>query len=119
MAKAAVAEAKAAGVETPKNAQGLAASAIAKGADPSSVFAALITPDPVTDDVAPTDDVGEVGGEDVAAPVADDVSSMPTDTVNTATTAAEEGYAAAADATGADLILDEAENALSLLNEAA
>ena len=52
MAKAAVAEAKATGAELPKNAQGLAASAIAKGADPASIFAALVTPDPVE----PSDD---------------------------------------------------------------
>ena len=42
IAKAAVAEARAAGVDLPKNAQGMAASAIAQGAEPASVFAAQI-----------------------------------------------------------------------------
>ena len=54
LAKAAVQEAQVAGAELPKNAQGIAASSIAKGADPASVFSALI-PEPVaeTPDVAP------------------------------------------------------------------
>lgn len=50
-AKAAVSAARAAGVDLPKNAQGLAASQIAKGAEAASVFAAQIaalTPEPVT-----------------------------------------------------------------------
>ena len=42
LAKAAVAEARAAGAELPKNAQGMAASQIAHGADPGSVFAGII-----------------------------------------------------------------------------
>lgn len=46
LAKIAVADAKAAGAALPKNAQGMAASAIAKGADPASVFAAMIPPPP-------------------------------------------------------------------------
>ena len=49
IAKQAVASARAAGIELPANAQGLAASQIAKGADPASIFAAQTTP---TDDVA-------------------------------------------------------------------
>jgi hypothetical protein len=73
MAKAAVAEARVAGVEMPKNAQGLAASAIAKGADPASVFAAqvaaLAPPDPApsvpdatdtTDATAPADAASDI-----------------------------------------------------------
>ncbi len=55
-AKAAVAAAREAGAELPKNAQGLAASGIARGADPASIFAALVT------EVAPSDAGGDVGG---------------------------------------------------------
>ncbi len=55
-AKAAVAAARAAGVDMPANAQGLAASQIAKGADAGSLFAmqiAALTPEPVA--AAPLD----------------------------------------------------------------
>lgn len=45
-AKAAVAMAREAGVDLPRNAQGVAASAIARGADAASVFAGLMMPDP-------------------------------------------------------------------------
>ena len=52
LAKRAVAAAMEAGIDLPKNAQGMAASAIAKGADPASVFDALVQPeDPVADPV--------------------------------------------------------------------
>ena len=44
-AKRAVLDAIEAGVVLPKNAQGLAAARIAGGADPTSVFAALVVPD--------------------------------------------------------------------------
>ena len=76
LAKAAVAEARAAGVELPKNAQGHAASRIAGGADPASVFAALVEPpveeppvtsDPVTPDPEPPQ-VDPLPGEDGYAP---------------------------------------------------
>ncbi|MHA6262937.1 hypothetical protein ACXYMO_07030 [Arenibacterium sp. CAU 1754] len=50
-AKQAVAAAREAGVEAPRNAQGAAASQIAQGADPASVFAARIAELPP----APTD----------------------------------------------------------------
>ncbi len=43
-AKEAVRTAREAGAELPKNAQGVASSAIARGAEPSSVFAALVPP---------------------------------------------------------------------------
>ena len=81
MAKAVVADAKAAGVELPKNAQGLAASAIAKGADPASVFAALVNPDPdepsVSDIPAPVPD--NTTGETPLPPATDDepVAALP------------------------------------------
>ncbi|MGR3342484.1 MAG: hypothetical protein ACU0DI_04535 [Paracoccaceae bacterium] len=45
-AKAAVAAAQEAGLEVPKNAQGFAASMIAKGADPETLFAALVKEPP-------------------------------------------------------------------------
>ncbi|MEQ9041226.1 MAG: hypothetical protein RIE24_23090 [Silicimonas sp.] len=41
-AKAAVAAARDAGSETPRNAQGIAASAVARGIDPASLFAARV-----------------------------------------------------------------------------
>lgn len=45
IAKVAVAEAKSLGVDLPKNAQGVAASAIARGAQAGSVFAAIVVPE--------------------------------------------------------------------------
>ena len=57
LAKAAVAAAQEAGVDLPKNAQGLAASQIAKGADPASLFAAVVSDeDPTVNPVAPEDE---------------------------------------------------------------
>lgn len=50
-AKAAIAAARGAGVDLPKNAQGFAASQIARGAEAASLFAAQIaalTPEPVS-----------------------------------------------------------------------
>ena len=62
-------------MDLPKNAQGFAASAIAKGADPASVFQSLVVPDdpPVADE--PVDDTGDVAPPDDPAPVTDDVVS--------------------------------------------
>lgn len=81
-AKAAVAQARADGVDLPKNAQGLAASGIARGAEPASVFAALYQPiDPVqaAPDVASGDaaDVGDpnIFDADSVADTADDALS--------------------------------------------
>ena len=56
MAKAAVAQAAAAGADLPSNAQGLAASQIARGADPASVFAAFV---PQVDPAGDAEPVGE------------------------------------------------------------
>lgn len=74
-AKAAVAEARAAGVELARNAQGFAASQIARGADAASVFAAQIaalTPvEPVTPPEGQVIDAYELGTgtpEETAAP---------------------------------------------------
>ena len=64
-AKAAVSAARDAGAELPKNAQGLAASGIARGAEPASIFAALVT------SVAPADASGDVGGALTTAPGGD------------------------------------------------
>ncbi len=104
LAKAAVAEARTAGIDLPKNAQGLAASQIAKGADPASIFAAAIAPvDPVEnpDPTAPED-------PDVA-PIADDtaVPAAPSDV--------EIAYDSAVDVLGGDAQTS-AEVALDLLS---
>jgi len=65
-AKAAVAAAREAGADLPKNAQGLAASSIARGVEAEAIFAGLIAPEePAFDDtddgvaVAPLGDDGE------------------------------------------------------------
>ena len=118
VAKAAVAEARAAGVELPKNAQGMAASAIARGADPASVFAALLAPEPdtgtdgVDTDAAapPVDDAGTPG------PIVDDgATETPTDV---AVLLAEDAYTTAQDILG-DGTQTPAETALELLDTAA
>ena len=54
LAKAAVAAARDAGIELPRNAQGLAASQIARGADPASVFAALVADGATGEDAGDT-----------------------------------------------------------------
>ena len=94
-AKVAVAAAREAGLDLPKNAQGLAASAIARGAAPESVFAALVSP-PADDggsstddavDIAPTEtgDVPEVAVGDTDATVdivpAEDGAVVPPEVV--------------------------------------
>ncbi|PWJ16988.1 hypothetical protein [Jannaschia seohaensis] len=115
MAKVAVAEAKAAGVELPKNAQGLAASSIAGGADPSSVFAALTTPPPVEEGDAPSGDP-EVVSDDVPTGAVDGESPGSTpETVDAATVAAAEGYEAAASVISVDGVKNGSEIALELL----
>lgn len=68
-ARMAVMTAREAGADLPKNAQGMAASGLARGADPETLFASLIQPDPV-DPVHPTDPV-----DPVEAP-ADDGTAM-------------------------------------------
>ena len=122
MAKIAVTEAKAAGVDLPKNAQGMAASAISKGADPSTVFAALATPDPIADDVATTNDVldvpSDVDSDVVAVPATDETSEGPTESADAPAQVAADRYAAAADAIAPNSIQDSAENALELLKAA-
>ncbi|MBT8477150.1 MAG: hypothetical protein HKO95_15090 [Rhodobacteraceae bacterium] len=76
-AKAAVAQVRADGIDLPSNAQGVAASQIARGADPASVFAAL-NPPPVEDPppvadapVGDAPDVPVVDGPDAIAPEPD------------------------------------------------
>lgn len=68
VAKMAVKMAAEAGAELPPNAKGLAASAIAKGADPESVFAAMIPPaEPAPEPAPDTGDGGMVSeGEESA-----------------------------------------------------
>lgn len=59
-AKAAVAAARESGAVLPGNAQGLAASAVARGADPAALFASLVAPEtPAGTDAAPSDDMPE------------------------------------------------------------
>lgn len=95
-AKAAVAAAREAGTAVPKNAQGVAASAIARGADPASVFAAVATPEQPTDPapVAPETDqiAGDVDAEETATPAVE----------SPALEAAMDGYASASAAMTAD-----------------
>ncbi|MBT8409941.1 MAG: hypothetical protein KJN93_09980, partial [Alphaproteobacteria bacterium] len=57
-AKAAVAAAFEAGIEVPKNAQGQAASSIARGVDPAALFAAQAETGGVTAPDVGTDDLG-------------------------------------------------------------
>ena len=83
LAKNAVTAAKAMGVELPSNAQGLAASQIAKGADPASIFAAQVSPS--TKSVEGTDafDPASVEGESSVDQMNSSGSSIadPTDIV--------------------------------------
>lgn len=77
MAKQAVAAARGAGVELPSNAQGLAASQIAKGADPASVFAAQITPP--EDDVPLADPIDGVATPPETVPETDEAADAMQD----------------------------------------
>lgn len=73
-AKAIVAVAREAAVDMPKNSQGLAASAVARGIDPASLFAARVAePEGAGDTVAPGDT--PVAVEPVAEVAADGVES--------------------------------------------
>ncbi len=67
IAKDVVAQAKAAGADLPKNAQGMAASQIAQGADPESVFSAII---PVAEPVEAEDQTPPANDSDSETPVA-------------------------------------------------
>ena len=105
MAKAAVAEAKSLGVDLPKNAQGMAASAIARGAEASSVFAAIVVSEPLAGsnetDFGPSNlaDSGALSGTiDGAEANSETIAS----------------YSAASEVVG-DGALNEAETALALL----
>lgn len=72
-AKAAVAAARDAGVELPKNAQGLAASGIAGGVDPSSLFVAFVGP--VEDAQAPALPAADPSITEPSVPADDPVES--------------------------------------------
>jgi len=117
IAKVAVAEAKAAGIDLPKNAQGMAASAIAKGADPSTIFAALIAPEPEVDVVIPDDDVVAVEEDVIVAEESGDPVSDPAQDL--LAQVAEDGYAVSTEALRPDVAQTDAEIALALLNETA
>lgn len=82
LAKAVVASARSAaleaGVELPRNAQGLAASGIARGADPASIFAGLLAGDTGDLPVDPPADVPADGFDgSVVVPDAGDVGDVP------------------------------------------
>lgn len=84
-AKAAVSAAREAGLDLPKNAQGLAASQIAKGAEPSSIFQAQI------DEQVQAEEINEPGSTE-AAP---ETSSSESDEIATETDVADGGYSTA------------------------
>lgn len=121
-AKAAVSAAREAGAELPKNAQGLAASGIARGADPASIFAALVT------EVAPADAGGDVGGvpttaaDDLGVPTADDADGTPVEATPSAPVAplpptvaeGESGETSGADDLGEVVQVAVSQNALSV-----
>ena len=74
-AKAAVAAATEAGAELPKNAQGIDASGIARGADPSSIFAALVGP------VGEASDTTDTGGVTTTPPQDGGDAEVPVDVI--------------------------------------
>ena len=84
-ARAVVEEARASGADLPKNAQGIAASGLARGATAESLFAALVNapvgePDsPVTGEGGDTAPVDGAGGDGVEVPVSggDDGGGSP------------------------------------------
>ena len=86
-AKAAVADARSNGVDLPGNAQGIAASGIARGADPASLFQALVTPPtdnpPVVDDTPPVTEPtdGPDSGTGTDAPAPDAPADLPQDVI--------------------------------------
>jgi hypothetical protein len=106
LAKAAIAEAKSAGIEVPKNAQGMAASSIARGAEPSSVFAALIAQEAADEasNFAGDNDVSD--GLEGAVPPDGDVDAVAD---------ADAGYMNGTDIVG-DGALEAAKTAVVLLN---
>ena len=122
-AKAAVAAAREAGAELPKNAQGIAASGIARGADPSSIFAALVGP---VGEAADTVDTGGVtttppqDGGDLAVPV-DVIVQPPSDPEPSASTEQPTEDEALVQVAVSEPVLavDEGAIALELLEESA
>ena len=75
LAKEAVSSAREAGTALPKNAQGVAASGIARGADPASIFAALVAP------VEEPGDAPDAGGVTTTPPQEGIVDDAPIDTL--------------------------------------
>ncbi len=140
-AKAAVIAAREAGADLPKNAQGMAASEIAKGADPESIFAALVTQNEVPADdsvegdvpqdmaaaTEPTDSAegagdGLIGDMTEDSPVASAEVSAPDtgeDGLATAAADAEAQTAAIAAFAEAPASLSAEDVAMTLLEEAA
>ncbi len=70
-AKMAVAMAREAGVELPKDAQGMAASGLARGADAESLFASLVDPEPTETPDQPDDTVTDMTAKSFAVPIQD------------------------------------------------
>ena len=104
-AKQAVATAREAGIELPKNAQGFAASQIASGADPATLFAAQVEDPPVD-------------SADVSTEAADEPVEVPADTEQPAETAApppQESVDSAPPTELAPQFVTDAEAALELL----
>lgn len=85
-AKQAVAEARASGIDLPKNAQGFAASSISQGVDPASLFAAVSAPDEAADSDAVT---SGTAGEQTVTESEDDGTDTEVSTT-TSTEPAEE-----------------------------
>ncbi|PWK57479.1 hypothetical protein C8D95_102122 [Silicimonas algicola] len=73
-ARDAVQTARSEGVDVPRNAQGVAARAIARGADPQSVFAGLVTPPPAPDG---TGEVGTPDSDAISPEEAGDAQTPP------------------------------------------
>ncbi len=74
-ARDAVQTARDQGADVPRNAQGVAARAIARGADPQSVFAGLVTSPPAPEE---TGDIGTPDGDTVSPQDAGETQTPPT-----------------------------------------
>ena len=101
VAKVAVATAREAGVDLPPNAQGIAASSIAQGVDPATIFAAQSDPG----DGAPAGEdtegaaviVDEAAADPAAPPVETDPAQIPDPTLEAALTGYSENAVLTAD----------------------
>jgi hypothetical protein len=92
-AKQSVAEARSAGIDLPKNAQGFAASSISQGVDPSSLFAAITA----TDEAVDVDKVGADAPDEAAVEESDAANSEPVKATVSETESAEKSEVPAFD----------------------